>query len=236
MSRHPFLFTLVDRSFATAELTSQIPTDDWPYLYLKGRRIPSLYYIIFGLLMLISAALVRRNFSGSKGMDWHFFFLGAGFLLIEVQNVSKLALLFGATWVINSIIIFAILMMILLANYYVARIDIKSLAPYYTGLIVTLIAIYFFPLGRLAGLSLLPKAAVSGTLLSLPIFFAGIIFADSFKKAIDPGRVFGSNLIGAMLGGMLECMSFVVGIRALLLLALVLYLFSYVTIKTRASA
>lgn len=234
MARHPFLHTLVDRSFATAEPASQVPTDDWPYLYLKGRRIPSLYYIIFGLLMLISAAMVRRDFSGPKGIDWHFFFLGAGFLLIEVQNVSKLALLFGATWVINSIIIFAILVMILLANYYVARVDIKSLAPYYAGLAVTLIVIYFFPLGRLAGLSLLPKAAVSGTLLSLPIFFAGIIFADSFKRATDLGKVFASNLIGAMLGGMLECMSFVVGIRALLLLALALYLLSFVAMRRRA--
>jgi SAM-dependent methyltransferase len=236
MARNPFLHTLVDRSFATAELATQIPTDDWPYLYLNGRRIPSLHYIIFGMLMLISAVMVRREFSGAKGIDWHFFFLGAGFLLIEVQNVSKLALLFGATWLINSIITSAILTMILLANYFVARIDIKSLAPYYAGLILTLIVIYFFPLGRLAALSLLPRAIASGTLLSLPIFFAGIIFADSFKKAADLGKVFASNLLGAMLGGMLECTSFIVGIRALLLLAFALYLLSYAAMRTRAKA
>jgi len=231
MSRHPFLETLVDDSFALADAPNQIPTDDWPYLYLSGRRTPSLYYIIFGLLLLISAVLVRRNFHGLKGMDWHFFFLGAGFLLIEVQNVSKLALLFGATWFVNSVIISAIFVMILLANYYVSTVRIASHAPYYAGLAGTLILIYLFPLGRLAALSLLPKAAVSGILLSLPIFFAGIIFAHSFRKARSLNTVFASNLIGAMLGGMLECTSFVFGIKALLLLALLLYMLSYMTLK-----
>lgn len=233
LARYPFLHTLVDSSLAAADTPSSIPTDDWPYLYLSGRSIPSLYYIIFGLLMLISVAMVRRSFSGLKGMDWHFFFLGAGFLLIEVQNVSKLALLFGATWIVNSIVISAIMVMILLANYYVFSVNIRSHAPYYAGLAGTLILLYFFPLGRLAGLSLVPKAAVSGILLSLPVFFAGIIFAHSFRKSRELNKAFASNLIGAMLGGMLECMSFVVGIKGLLLLALLLYVLSYVSLKER---
>jgi len=231
MSKYPFLKTLIDESFTAADTPAQIPTDDWPYLYLAGRRVPSLYYIVFGLLMLISAALVGRKFRGLRGINWHFFFLGAGFLLIEVQNVSKLALLFGSTWLVNSVIISAIFVMILLANYFVSTVRISSHAPYYAGLASTVIIIYLFPLGRLAALSLLPKAAVSGMLLSLPIFFAGVIFAHSFRKAKELNTVFASNLIGAMLGGMLECMSFVFGIKALLLLALLLYIFSYMTLK-----
>ncbi|MBI4832057.1 MAG: hypothetical protein HY801_11005 [Candidatus Lindowbacteria bacterium] len=234
MAQYPFLLSLVDKTFASAGAPTVIPTDDWPYLYLSARRIPSLYYIIFGFLMLISAAMVRRNFSGLKGIDWHFFFLGAGFLLIEVQNVSKLALLFGATWTVNSIVISAILVMILFANYYVSKVKIESHAPYYAGLTIALILIYIFPLGKLAGMAFASKAVISGILLSLPIFFAGIIFARSFKTAKELNKVFGSNLLGAMLGGMLECVSFTVGIRALLLLALVLYVLSYVTIRKPA--
>ena len=231
MSRYPFLHTLIDRSFAGSESGHQYPTDDWPYLYLSGRSIPSLYFIIFGLLLAISLAMVRRNFSGLKGIDWHFFFLGAGFLLIEVQNVSKIALLFGATWVVNSIIIGAILTMILLANYYVSAVKIRSHSPYYLGLVVTLVAIYFFPLGRLAAFPFLSKAIIAGGLLSLPIFFAGIIFAHSFRTSSELNKVFASNLIGAMVGGMLECMSFIIGIRALLLLALLLYLLSLIALR-----
>jgi hypothetical protein len=117
--------------------------------------------------------------------------------------------------------------MILFANYYVSRVRIKSYLPYYGGLAITLILIYFFPLGQLAGLSFAPKALISGVLLSLPIFFAGIIFANSFRMAKKLNEVFASNLLGAMFGGMLECVSFIFGIKALLVLALLLYMLSY---------
>jgi SAM-dependent methyltransferase len=230
MTRYPFLNTLVDDSFAAATTPAQIPTDDWPYLYLGGKFIPSLYYIVFALVMAITVAMVRRNFGGLKGVDWHFFFLGAGFLLIEVQNVSKLALLFGSTWLVNSIVIFAILVMILLANYYVAAVNIKSRLPYYAGLAASLTVIYVFPLELLARFQLLPKALISGSLLSLPIFFAGIIFAHSFSRSKELNKVFASNLIGAMLGGALQCMSFAVGLNALILVALLLYVLSYMSL------
>jgi SAM-dependent methyltransferase len=234
--KYPVLSRLTDPSFSKAGASKAIPTDDWPYLYLNGRWIPSLYYIIFGLLLLISVVLVRRNFSGLNGINWHFFFLGAGFLLIEVQNVSKLALLFGATWMVNSIIIGAIMIMILLANYYVSLKAIESHGPYYVGLAFSLLLIYFFPLGKLAAMPFWSKAAVSGIVLSIPIFFAGVIFAHSFRKAKQLNAVFASNLIGAMLGGMLECASFVIGIKALLLLALLLYFLSYVSVMRKAEA
>lgn len=236
MAKHPFLQTLLDRSYEKGETATALPTDDWPYLYLSGRRIPSLYYIIFGLLMLVSAGLVRRNFRGLRRIDWHFFFLGAGFLLLEVQNVSKLALLFGSTWVVNSIIISAIFVMILLANYYVSTVRIRSHTPYYAGLWASLAFLYFFPLGELAGLAPLAKAAISGSMLALPIFFSGIIFAHSFRRSSELNVVFASNLIGAMLGGVLECASFVVGIKALLLLALLLYVLSYLTLGKRSES
>jgi SAM-dependent methyltransferase len=247
LAENPPLIDLLDSSFASAEDNGNlhaagrasfsgnaIPIDDWPYLYLEGQRIPSIYYIIFGLLMLISLGLVRRNFSGVRGINWHFFFLGAGFLLIEVQNVSKLALLFGATWMVNSFIISAILIMILIANYYVSVVPIRAHLPYYLGLAASLLLLYIFPLGKLAAMPLITKALLSGATLSLPIFFAGVIFAHSFRNAKDLNGVFASNLLGAMLGGMLECASFVIGIKALLLLALVLYIFSYVAL-TRLS-
>ncbi len=41
------------------------------------------------------------------------FFLGAGFMLLETKGVVHLALLFGSTWVVNSIVFFAILVVIL---------------------------------------------------------------------------------------------------------------------------
>ncbi|RJP23083.1 MAG: hypothetical protein C4520_07005 [Candidatus Abyssobacteria bacterium SURF_5] len=234
MAKHPFMQSLIDLSFADAATAAAVPTDDWPYLYLEGQRIPSLYFIIFGVLMLISILLVRKSFSGLNGVNWHFFFLGAGFLLIEVQNVSKLALLFGATWMVNSIIISGIMIMILIANYYCGFARMRPRWVYYLGLGISLLLIYQIPLEYFAGVSLVPKAIVSGVLLSLPIFFAGVIFADSFRRSSELNTVFGSNLIGAMFGGMLECASFVIGIKALLLVALVLYLLSFAALARKA--
>lgn len=233
MAKYPFLKTLVDDSFVVSSGPQKVPTDNWPYLYLTTPRIPTIFFILSGLLIVIAVVMVRSNFNGLKGIDWHFFLLGSGFLLIEVQNVSKLAMLFGATWFVNTIIFCGILMMILLANYYVSIIKIKSYKPYYLGLLIILIFIYFFPLGRLAGLAFFPKALIAGTLLSLPIFFAGIIFAHSFRNARELNKVFASNLLGAMLGGILESLSFILGIRALLLVAFLLYSLSYISLKQK---
>ena len=54
-----------------------------------------------------------------SGPNGQMFFLGAGFMLLETKGVVHLALLFGSTWVVNSIVFFAILVMILLSNLYV---------------------------------------------------------------------------------------------------------------------
>ena len=61
------------------------------------------------------------------------FFLGAGFMLLETKGVVHMALLFGSTWVVNSIVFFAILVMILLSNLYVLAVRPRRLGPYYAG-------------------------------------------------------------------------------------------------------
>ena len=49
------------------------------------------------------------------------FFLGAGFMLVETKAVVHMALLFGSTWMVNSVVFFAVLVMILLANLFVLQ-------------------------------------------------------------------------------------------------------------------
>jgi multisubunit Na+/H+ antiporter MnhF subunit len=65
-------------------------------------------------------------------------------------------------------------------------------------------------------------------LVSLPLFFAGIIFGSSFKNVSDTDLAFGSNLLGAITGGFLEYSSLAWGFNFLLVLALILYLFSFI--------
>jgi spermidine synthase len=218
-------------------------TDDWPYLYLRRRSIPLLYFLIFGWLLLFSywgiSKVVGRQAETNlptgeryraipwwKRMDWHFFFLGAGFLLLEVQNISKLALLFGTTWTVNAIVISAVLFMGLLANTFVIKVPVRDLRPYYVALFITLLINLLLPMQIYAGMSTAVKALVAGTVMALPIFFAGIIFSSSYAETKDQAGVFASNLFGAMVGGILECASFIFGIKSLLVLTAVLYLLS----------
>jgi hypothetical protein len=61
---------------------------------------------------------------------------------------------------------------------------------------------------------------------ALPLLFAGLIFANSFRTFADPPRALGSNILGAVLGGFLELSSFVIGLANLLIVAVIFYLLS----------
>ena len=56
------------------------------------------------------------------------------------------------------------------------------------------------------------------------MLFASIVFMDSFNRTPDKSAALGANLFGASLGGMLESLSFVTGVRALILLVALGYL------------
>jgi hypothetical protein len=52
------------------------------------------------------------------------------------------------------------------------------------------------------------------------------VFIRSFAGCNDRARALGSNLIGALVGGLLESLSFVTGIRALVILVGAFYLWA----------
>jgi hypothetical protein len=70
----------------------------------------------------------------------------------------------------------------------------------------------------------------------LPVFFAGTIFIRSFAKIGFSADALGSNLLGAMIGGMLESASLWTGIRSLALLAAVLYAASWIALGEKKTA
>lgn len=209
--------------------------DDWPYLYLKDRYIPNMYLCII-LSLLILFAIAHKSIFPRKGvLNFHFLFLGAAFLLLEFQNISKASLLFGSTWLVNAYMITAILFLILLSNLFVYYIKIKDTAILYCLLLGSILVIYFIPLTWLNGCNYLFKSTAIAVFLNIPVFFAGVIFINSFAKYPHKDIALGSNLLGAGLGGLLESLSFVVGIKALLILVFTLYLFSYISGKKSLS-
>jgi hypothetical protein len=153
--------------------------------------------------------------------------LGCAFLLLEFQNVSKATLLFGSTWIVNSYIISSILILILLANLFIAYINVRRILPFYILLWASVMLLYFIPLDIFNGFGFWTKTILASLFLNLPIFFAGIIYIHSFKDAPAKDIALGSNLIGAALGGLLESLSFVTGIKALLLMVLLFYVLSF---------
>ena len=211
-----------------ASLAVDMTTDNWPYFYLEHKTIPILYFIIFGLLFVVSYLGIKKVVGPTRRMQWPFFFLGAGFLLLEVQSISKSALLFGATWMVNTLVISAVLVMVLLANYIVMRWPPVSLTPDYLALFVALASNAIVPLDVFSHMPILIKGLLATAFLSLPIFFAGIIFSASFSKTGDRAGAVASNLIGAMVGGMTECLSFITGIKALLIVAAIFYVCSII--------
>jgi len=58
------------------------------------------------------------------------------------------------------------------------------------------------------------------------VFFAGVIFSSELRSRGDAAAALGSNLCGAVVGGLLENLSMVVGLKAVVLLALAFYLVS----------
>ena len=62
-------------------------------------------------------------------------------------------------------------------------------------------------------------------------FFAGIIFVSSFARAGFRGSALGSNLFGALVGGLLESASLWFGLKSLTILAAVLYLGSAIFLR-----
>jgi hypothetical protein len=207
-------------------------TDDWPYMYLTHPLIPKMHLIMIGVL--VALFILGKGIFLRKGekISWHFFFLGGAFLLLEFQNINKTALLFGSTWLVNSINISAILLLILLANITAAKIRIQSVKWPYIAVFGFLAFIYCVPLSVYSGLGFWTKATLVTIILNIPIYFAGLIFITSFKRTDNKHLAMGSNLMGAAAGGLLEYLSFLFGIRALVLVTVLLYALSLAFIKS----
>lgn len=201
-------------------------TDDWPYLYLQSRRIPSPYLIGLLGVILISLLLTRRVIPDFRQVNAHFFFLGAAFFLLETKSITQMALLFGSTWIVNAVVIAAILLMIIIANLLVIKFEITNPDPFYICLILGLVVNYLVPVSTFLELPLVLRITLSTITQVIPIFFAGMVFAITFNKVKSIENALGSNLIGAVFGGIFEYASLALGLRSLYLLAIAFYLLS----------
>jgi hypothetical protein len=212
-----------------------LPTDDWPFLYLRERAVPWLPYGALLVLLLTGGVGAVLLALGGRGVrfDAPLFLLGAGFMLVQVKSVGQLSLLFGATWLVNALIVSAILLLALAANLWVARRSTARVGPAYLLLGLALLLDYVVPLGALNGQATAVKATLGTLLPVLPLLFAGVVFAALFARTRRPAQALGANLLGALAGGLLEYAAMAVGFKALGLLALGLYGASWLALSYR---
>ena len=146
--------------------------------------------------------------------------------MLKFFGPSNMALLFGSTWTVNSVVFAAILVMSLAGNLIAGRLKPRNLAPYYAGLFAALGLGLVVSMDSFLGLPPALQVAGACLLVFLPVAFAGVIFATTFARSARPDRVFGANVAGALVGGLAENASVVLGFQYLLCVAGGFYLLS----------
>ena len=125
--------------------------------------------------------------------------------------------------------------MTLIANWLASRFPGLRAEPAYVALIGICVGLYFVDLASFAFLAPVVKRLVVGALTTCPMLFSGLIFIRSFASAEHKDEALGANLIGALFGALLQTVTFVIGIRALLLIVAASYVVSFATLPRERS-
>ena len=220
-----------DHTFSPGASGSVQPpaTDDRPFVYLKGRSIPNFYIVTLLLILLASALLIRAAGGPMRQMGGYLdlFFMGIAFLLLETKNVVQFALLFGTTWFVNALVFGGIPLAVLAAVEISRRARYHRPALVYLALLASLVAAWMIRPEALLRLSLAPRFVAAVLIAFAPIFLANVVFSQRFRNVGHSNVAFGVNLLGAMVGGVLEYSSLTFGYRMLLIVVAVLYGFAF---------
>ena len=216
-------FENVSALFANATIKADVSTDDWPFFYMPQRVYPVSYIYMIALVLVVSAFLFFTFIPGRPRVsNSAFFLLGAGFMLVETKSITELGLTFGNTWQVIGVVIAGILMMAFLANLLVQRLSIGNPQLPYVLLMISLAAGWW--VSRTGGFP--PSTAgrlATVFVLTCPMFFSGLVFSSLLLRVTDISSALAMNLMGAMLGGMLEYNAMYFGFRFLYLIAFGLY-------------
>ncbi|MGZ6273905.1 MAG: spermine/spermidine synthase domain-containing protein [Candidatus Limnocylindrales bacterium] len=208
--------------------TPQQATDDWPFLYLRTPTIQPHYLfalgfvLLFALLSVAGAAAVTRT--PLRGFSPHFFVLGTAFMLLETRSLVSFSLLFGTTWLVNALAFFAILASVLVAILVNSRLKVRRSRPLYALLFAALAVAFLLPPEQLLLDPPWLRYLLASIVAFAPVFLANMVFTFSFRDTKIADMAFASNLIGAMLGGVIEYVALLTGYRLLLIVVAALYL------------
>ena len=215
--------------YADPALTASVSTDDWPFFYMPQRVYPVSYLIMIMQILVLSLLLVGNFFAESPRFSHlSFFFLGAGFMLVETKGITEMGLTFGNTWQVIGVVFAGILTMAFIGNCLVQWLAIKRrLFPYLLLLAALLIGWLAARAGGFASTSV--GRLETAVVLSLPLLFSGIVFSTLLSTRGHIAGIMAMNLLGAIVGGLLEYNSMYLGFQALYLMAMGCYALAFVS-------
>jgi SAM-dependent methyltransferase len=202
-------------------------TDERPFPYLRTPSVPGRYLLVLLGILLASALAVRLAGARPARMRPYLdlALLGAAFLLLETRGVTRFALLFGTTWLVNALVFAGVLVGVLLAVEITRRLPRPpSRVVGYALVAASLALTALVPTAALLQLPVPARLAAAVAVTFAPIIAANIVFAARFAGTVDPTAAFAANLLGAMVGGCLEYLALLTGYPALVGVAAVLYL------------
>jgi SAM-dependent methyltransferase len=233
IAQDPYLRANLTRPARLEGPTPPVTTDDWPFFYLESASVPWLVRTVLIAVALLSAIGVSGAIGRVTRIDAHFLLLGAAFMLVETWAISRASLVYGATWYVSSAVIASLLVAVLIANARVERRGPVSLRWAFPGLFATLVLATLVDPSRLLDLPRAAQLAIAAPVYALPFVFASAIFASSFQKAARPDEALASNLLGSVLGGALETLSYALGLKALGFVAFGLYALAWAAARER---
>ncbi|MBX9670505.1 MAG: hypothetical protein K2X93_23085 [Candidatus Obscuribacterales bacterium] len=205
-------------------------SDDWPFLYTSFHSGGLILYFSILLISVVVPTLLtvltaqKKASSGITPGEWgNMFFLGNAFMLIETKSITQLSLLFGATWLVSSIVILTILVLAFVANLIVMRTKRIPLGVLYAGLFLCLFLDYFWKVPEQTNMPPLVVSSLAALFACCPILFGSMTFSTCFRNTTRPVELLSANLLGVAFGGLTENLCLWSGIKGLPILGMVLY-------------
>ena len=201
-------------------------TDDWPFLYMKDRELPRHYLNALAVVLVISLVAVhgdpprragpllvallparRRLHAAGNEID-HPVCVIVGLDVDRGVALDRRGADHGARRQLRS-----------------SRASTPCGPGSWAASCVALLAIsYAVPIGRITFESRVTESIFYSVLVFSPVLCAGLLFGSAIKRSTSLPRDYGTNLLGAMVGGVAEDPSLVTGFNALLVIIALCYI------------
>jgi hypothetical protein len=76
------------------------------------------------------------------------------------------------------------------------------------------------------------RMIISTIMITCPLAFAAVLFARAFRDVQQPHIALGSNILGAVVGGILEYSCLLIGMKSIYILVFLIYTLAYMTMSS----